>query len=226
MPFIRRTFSPITGNDPYTTTFPATENPISEGGKWTVGDLNGISVSVGPQTTGGSPGKAYSSSADGVDYVATRQGIYTANKHFAQATVRKAAGYTPPDTQEVELHCGLTLASNSVFTYECTWGFGLALISYTRWDGTFGNYTPINGSGTGSNTALADGDVIRFEFDATNSSSIALSSYKNGVLVYSATDTSAGRITSGNPGFGFFVRNGTGVDLTGYCLTSVTVGSL
>lgn len=198
----------------YSTTFPATENPISESGVWTTGNNSGSSATIGPQS---SSGLCYAQAADGVDYIATVPGRFTTTKHYTQATINRKAGYTAPDTQEIELLVGFTLGSGVTAGYELDFWFGGTTLEPVRWnavgDYDFTAVTTVSGAWPGS---LADGDVVKAVFDSSSGSPV-ITVYLNGVSQIVLTDTTAGKITSGSPGLGFFVRTGAGLDLTGYC---------
>lgn len=218
---------------PFSTTFPATENPISQGGIWTIGTEQAGAGASGPQTTGGSPGYCYAPAADGIDYAATLQSLgISTTKHYAQVTIKRTGGYTAPDTQEVELLIGATLGSGVAAAYEMALWFAGSTLQPVRWNATPGSFdvgvfTDLTSSAglPGWPGSLVDGDVVRAEFDSTSGSPV-ITVYVNGTARIKMSDTTAGKITSGSPGFGFFVRSGTGLDMTGYCIKGFAAGSL
>lgn len=217
----------------FSTTFPATENPLSSGGIWTHGGTTGVQWQD-IRATGGTPGTCYGvgpASESGVeDCIAALQGRYNAQRHFAQFTVHKPGGYTPPSSHEIELHVGCTIGANSIATYEMMFPYDGAFLS-VRWNGTYGSFTyQFTGldtvSGDPANLAsLADGEVVRAEFDSTSGSPV-ITLKRNGATSLVITDTAAGKITSGSPGLAFFARAGTGLDMTKYGARAFSAGSL
>lgn len=212
----------------FSTTFPSSENPISQGGAFTVGTEQGGVGASGPASTGGSPGLCYASAGDGYDYAATIQGQFSTTKHYAEITIHRVGGYTAPDAQEVEILVGATLGSGVASAYELDLWFGGGHLQTVRWNPTPGDYdtgavTIVSGSWDVS--SLSDGDVVRAEFDSTSGSPV-ITVKLNGVTKVVYTDTTSGKLTSGSPGFGFFARTGSGFDATGYCIKGFAAGSL
>lgn len=209
-----------TGTHPYSTTFPRTENPISEGGRWVGGSSAGASVRAGGsiwrrgrlwgdvQTTSG---LAY-----GVDEP-TKYGDPTAiltgtwgSTQTVTATVK--INKTPMGNccHEVELRLRTTISSFSITGYEayCSVMPSRPYCHIARWNGPNGSYWNFE---TGSNEMyLVDGDVVKATATGTNPTVITL--YKNGAPILQATDSGAagggfgafGPWTSGNPGIGFY----------------------
>jgi hypothetical protein len=209
--------------DPYTTTFPLTENPISEGGIWTLGGTTGrdwqdmrssggIAYGVGPSD------QTYN------DNLAFLQGHFSSNRHFAEGTVHKEA-YSPPSTHEILLHVGGTVGPNSLPSYEMLWNYG-GSTQFVRYDGPSGQFQ-FSGFTTlvGGAFSVSHGDVVRAEFDSTSGSPV-INMYRNNVLMWSVTDTTAGKIMNGNPGIGAFFRSGAGLDATKYAWAAFRAGSL
>src|SRR5690242_2127992 len=101
----------------YTTTFPATENPISEGGHW----INTVSATWNApvSTVGGSPGHAVGLNSTGFnDSIAMLTGSFTADQ---KVTVTAFRGTGAIGTAEIELLLRMTMVPGSpdkVFTYE------------------------------------------------------------------------------------------------------------
>lgn len=211
----------------FTTSFPATEAHLSQGGIWTIGDNGGLNAGTGPQTTGGTPGACFVRAADGVDYLGILASRFSTTKHYAQWTVKRT-GYTAPDTQECELLLGFTLSSGVAAGYELDFWFGGSMLQPVRWnngasnDYDFGAVTDVSGAWPGS---LSDGDVVRAIFDSSSGSPV-ITVQLNGVTVVSYIDTSGGKILSGSPGLGFFARPGTGFDATGYCMKGFAAGNV
>ena len=209
-----------TGAHFYRTTFPLTENPMSEGKKWVGGSSGGASVWAGGhfwkggrlwgdiQTT---PGFAY-----GVDEpsrfgdpTAILTGAWGPTQTVA-ATVKINKAPTGDCCHEVELRLRTSISSKSITGYEayCSVMPDNPYCHIARWNGPNGSYWNFE---TGSSaTYLAEGDVIKATATGTNPTVITLS--KNGAQILQATDNGAagggfgpfGPWISGNPGIGFY----------------------
>lgn len=208
----------------FSTTWPSTLTNL--GSPFTIGDNSGQNSSTGPQTTGGSPGVCYARAGDGTDYIATVPG-FTTTDHWAQHTVKFTSGYVAPGTQEIELLLGFTLASGQSIGYEMDFWFAGATLQPVRWnnghnnDYDFAAVTTVSGSWPGS---LSDGDVIRGHYRISGGNPL-IDVFLNNALQITFTDTTAGKILSGSPGFGFFARTGTGYDPTKYCSKGFACGN-
>jgi hypothetical protein len=193
------------GGHSYMTTFPLTENPISEGGKWVSGGIDGENGDV--YTTGGSPGLAQGTPGHigYADAVAALTGTWAPNQS-AQATVGGIG--TLQDYPEVELHLHQTITSSGTTGYEITHSVGGSYVLIATWNGTPGTYTVLKEL-YGSQYSVKDGDIV----EATVINNV-ISVYKNGALEVQVTD---GTYPTGSPGFGFNAgSNGT------YGITSFT----
>jgi hypothetical protein len=206
----------------YSTRFPLTENPISEGERWLGGSNAGTSLRIGEnllkrgrlwgdvQTL---PGFAY-----GVDEP-TKYGDPTAVlagtwelTQTASATVKinKTQAVIRGCCHEVELRLRTTISDKSITGYEayCSVLPNQGYCHIARWNGPNDSYW--NFETGNSDVFLVDGDVITATATGTNPTVITL--YRNGTQVLQASDTGAagggfgayGPWTSGNPGIGFF----------------------
>jgi hypothetical protein len=207
--------------DSYSTSFPATENPISEGGAWRNGKTHGGDRQ--DMQTGS--GNAYATVTNPTDYddsCACLTGFPP--DHYIEGVVHRASGYSPTDPHEIELLLRCTINTNSIFTYEILMSTAGAF-QIMRWDGTIGSFIEItfNGSGTGFGAAYADGDVVRGEISGSGTVTIVVK--KNGSTVWTTTDSSAGRILTGSPGIASFMR-GTGNVVSSAGWQSITAGAL
>jgi len=129
----------------------------------------------------------------------------------------------------------LTIASHSAKGYELNFGFGNT-IQPVRWNGAHSNFdTTVFTTVSGTGFSLANSDTALGLFDSTSGSPI-ISLWHNiakaNILStlsttpdFKITDTTAGKILTGSPGFGFFVRNGTGADRTKVGITEWYAGS-
>ncbi len=192
----------------YSTNFPATENPLSEGGKWINGKATGLDWN-NPLTTGGhsvasAPADSPTRYSDDVAILNPSFQGYTANQ-YAQATVYKAAGYTGNGgNHEVELLLRFSISNHVAHGYEILWGVS-GYFAVVRWNGSVGNYTPIYDPGVGSIPVPQDGDVLRAEIAGN-----IIKVYRNGTQVGPNIDVSSvGTVyTSGQPGIGFWPVDG------------------
>ena len=184
-----------------------------EDGHWRHGGLHGLDWQ-NVQTSGGHAfGTSVSNGYN--DCVACRDNINN-NKHVARGVVYKDASYSPPGNPEVELVVGVTIGSHTIRLYEwlIAWNGNMQIV---RWDGPIGHFNfslPVSGPGPGP---LVDGDRVELRYDATRTTDVVLTCYKNGVLVATAHDTTAGRILSGNPGLSFYALSGTNEGMRRYC---------
>jgi hypothetical protein len=173
----------------YTTSFPLTENPISENGKWISGAKTGLDwgdVSTTPGQTHPHPGPARYA-----DATALLTGTWGPDQ-TAQATVWTG---NPSNYPEVELRLRSTLSAHVCNGYEIT--FSLAPNAYliiVRWNGPLASYNIMTNL-SGSQYQAKAGDVVK----ATIVGNL-ITAYKNGVQMGQATDNT---YTSGNPGIGF-----------------------
>lgn len=209
---------PLIGSLPslptYTTNFSATENPLSEGGRWTNGGTVGLDWQNAQSTTG-SPNKGYGTgfSTNATDNIAILSG-YPANQS-AQITVYYAPGYTAPGSHEIELLLRFQITAHNASGYETTFRFDGTGVQIVRWNGAVDDYTVLSSTGTGI-SSLATGDVLKATMIGTT-----INVYKNGTLVQTVTDAT---FATGNPGIGFFVNPGGTLD--GYCISQFTAAGL
>ena len=185
----------------YSTNFSLTENPISEGGKWT----NGKAVGLDWNDVKTVPGKAYASMLSGlagsryndsIAHLSTSFATYTPNQ-YAQGTVFRVAGYS--SSHEVELLLHFKITAHGARGYEVLWG-ATGYLAIVRWNGPLGNYTPLYDPGLPGIGPAADGDVLRAEMVGN-----VIKVYKNGALVAITSDST---YTDGQPGIGFWPVDG------------------
>lgn len=185
----------------YSTSFSLTENPISEGGKWT----NGKAVGLDWNDVKTTPGRAFASMQSGLTgsryndstaHLSPSFMTYTPNQ-FAEGTVFRVAGYSA--SHEVELLLHFKITPNTARGYEVLWG-ATGYLAIVRWNGPLGNYTPLYDPGLPGIGPAADGDVLRAEMVGN-----VIKVYKNGALVATTTD---GTYTDGQPGMGFWPVDG------------------
>jgi len=196
------------GPGTYTTTFPHTENPLSESGRWAGGRSAGGNLWGDVRTT---PAFAF-----GVDEP-TRFGDPTAiltgawgPDQTVEGTVRVKTTPTRTCCHEVELRLRTTISPNSITGYEayCSVTPEFPYCHIARWNGPNASYCNIEPP---SPAAYAvNGDVLKATVTGVNPVVITL--YKNGAQVAQAIDAGgncepggpAGPFPTGNPGIGFY----------------------
>jgi len=188
--------TPATANN-YTTTFPLTENPISEGGRWINGGTAGgdwTDVSTEPGfAIGHQVGNPYT------DATAILRGDWAPD----QSAAARAFMRDQNDLcfQEVELRLRSKISPSRNTGYEVSFKAAegqWAYLTIVRWNGKVGDFTALF-TAQGAKYGLHDGDVI--------SASIVgniITAYRNGVLLGSARDDT---YTAGSPGMGFNLEN-------------------
>lgn len=211
------TFASTGTHGTYTTKFPLTENPISEGGNWINGQTAGLDW-ANIRTT---PGFAFGTESGAVktvpekydDSAALLAGTWGPNQ-TAQATVH-TVNQNDKIWEEVELRLRSTLSAHRATGYEVNFRCSKTGNAYTeivRWNGPLGSFTYLNRA-VGSRYGVANGDVVK----ATIVGNV-ITTYINGVQVLQATDNT---YTSGSPGMGFYIEGTTGVN-SDYGFTSFT----
>jgi hypothetical protein len=203
------------GGQFYTTSFPLTENPISEGGHWINGGTTGLDWGNVETTPGLAFGTVVSGGPPYNDSTAVRSGGWGTDQ-TAQATVHIAS----PNSaifEEVELRLRTTITPHSItgyeFNFRCT-SDGSQYAQIVRWNGPLNSFTYLNAA---TGPGLHDGDVVK----ATAVGS-TLTSYINGVQQVQWTDST---YPGGSPGVGFYNQGGTAMDNASYGFTSFTATS-
>ena len=181
----------------YTTNFPLTENPISEGGHWTSGGVYKSNGGAGNISTthGFAQGTPHGTQSGG-DPVAALTGTWGPSQ-TAQATV-----YAPGPIgtgPEVEVHLHKTITPTSNLGYEILHsitGSGSGDYMLIVKGITTPPYYKILFTNVGPRYSVKTGDVVK----ATIAGNVIIS-YKNGVQDGQVTDPNL--TTGGSPGFGF-----------------------
>ncbi len=173
----------------YSTAFPLTENPISEGGKWINGGTTGIDwgdISTTPGQT-----HDHAGTARYADSTALLTGTWGADQ-MAQGTVYAGSTYNYP---EVELRLRSSLSAHQCSGYEISFALSPnAYLIIVRWNGPLANYSILQNL-SGPQYSVSTGDVVK----ATIVGSL-ITAFKNGVVMGQATDST---YPTGNPGMGF-----------------------
>ena len=188
----------------YSTNFPLTENPISEGNNWINGGITGLDW-FDVQTT---PGFAFNTGGTQFsDATAIVKGNWKPDQQ-AMAKVR-VVNLNVGNFQEGELRLRTSINAHSITGYEIDYRMtrGIDAGGYTavvRWNGPNGDFTALPDIIHGNSTTYTsidqgatDGDVI-FATIVGN----VISAYCNGVLQARSIDNV---YTNGNPGIGFDV---------------------
>ena len=192
----------------YHTTFPNTENPISQGGLWAGGQSAGGNLWGNVQT---SPGLAFgvTEPTQFGDPTAILTGAWGANQ-TVQGVVVSTGSITGTCCHEIELRLRTTISSSSISGYEayCSLLSSDAYCHIARWNGPNGSYCNIEDSSP--SVYAHNGDILKATVTGTSTTIITL--FRNGSQIAQATDTgqncspggSGGPFTSGNPGIGFY----------------------
>lgn len=199
----------------YTTAFPGTENPLSEGGNWVNGGVTGLDWTNVRKTPGmvfgTQPGTDPCSPGNGcTDSTAIVSGIWGPNQ-----TVTTVANIPNPSTstsvnEEIEIRVRSTMTAHSSAGYEALCSVMVNstsgnYIQIVKWNGALGNFTQLNGTSGHCN----NGDTLQVTITGTTSTIITFKI--NGATVLTATDSSSPWL-SGNPGVGFFLQGATGLN--------------
>lgn len=203
----------------YSTTFPANETPISEGGRWARNQSNAW---TNVKASGGNAlGTQVDNSYD--DSYAILQGDWGADYKLT-ATVFRSASISAAN-HEVELNVRFLDDADSVRGYETLLNKD-GNIQIFRWDDLFGNFTEITPTGTTSVGSVPDG--ASFEVQIVGNTITVRYDSAGGTPVTQCTAdvTSIGgtNYTTGNPAIAFFCRpsvEGSNPDHFGF--KSVTV---
>lgn len=192
--------APSLASAQYATSFAATENPISEGGKWINGKTVGLDWTNVRTTSGHVFGTEPGNSSNPYDdSTAVLTGSW-ASDQSAQATVYVSGPIS--GFAEVELRLRTSISAHRITGYEfnCSVVPGNGYMQIVRWNGPLGSFTLLDGRSGG----CVNGDVIR----ATAQGS-TLTIYRNGAAIFTVSDST---FSSGAPGIGFFLQNATGIN--------------
>ncbi len=192
----------------YTTTFTATESPISEGGKWINAGVSGGASLWGDVRSTGTMAIGVNEPTTYGDPTALMSGTWGATQTVTG--VIKVTSVPSGCCHEVEVRLRSAISANRVTGYEILCpvfsnpGYGIQIV---RWNGANGDYVYIQG---GNAHQCVNGDVLMAT--ATGSNPTTIKVYLNGSLTLTGTDhgtetgpgTAAGPFTGGAPGIGFY----------------------
>jgi len=198
----------------YTTNFPATANPISEGGNWT----NGLTTGLDWSNISTTPGLAIGHEGSVIPYsdaTAVLTGTWGPDQ-----TVVATAFVVPPTRscgQELELRLRTTISAHSIKGYEISYSSAFGGLIIVRWNGPVGSFAIL----ASASVTVRNGDVMKATMVGNT-----IRTYKNGTLVLTATD---GTYTSGSPGIGINLTYNPGctsAESNNYGFTNFTAVSL
>jgi hypothetical protein len=192
----------------YATTFPLSESPISEGGRWMGGKTAGLDWGDVSTTQGYAIGRAGVEAY--ADSVALLAGEWPSNQSV-EVVVSKGAVYRYP---EVSMRLRSSLANHSCDGYEVSYSLkdgDAAYLIIVRWNGPLANFTYLLNA-HGKQYAARTGDVIKATVVGGE-----IRAYKNGSLMGAAND---GTYTHGNPGFGFNEGSNGDYGITRFSVTA------
>jgi len=187
---------PVAGARTYSTTFPNTENPLSESNNWVNGGATGLLWHDCRSTAGFAFG-TQPATINYDDSTCVLGGTWGADQ-TVQATVHIGAADST-QFEEVELRVHTTITANSITGYEinCSVKPGNPYIQIVRWNGPLGNFMLIDSRSVG----CANGDVLKATIVGST-----ITAYKNGTQILQVTDSVYG---GGAPGMGFYIQNGS-----------------
>jgi hypothetical protein len=192
----------------YTTHFPLTENPVSEGAKWANGQTDALDwanvrtvlgLAFGTETA-----KVTTAPGKYDDSTALLTGDWGPDQ-TAEATVHSV---NQNDTvyEEVELRLRSTLTPHRATGYEICFRCSKTAKAYTqivKWNGPLGDFSYVK-IVQGSQYGVANGDVVKATIRGN-----AITVYVDGARVLQVNDDT---FKSGNPGMGFYIEGTTGVN--------------
>ncbi len=188
----------------YTTHFPLTENPISEGGNWINGRTTGLDWADVATTNGRAIG--LESGFTGYDdATALLTGTWGSNQ-MATAAVYTTNRMSGNVYEEVEIRLRSSLSAHSCSGYEVLFSLkpdSGCYVQIVRWNGPLGSFDYVNATG-GSQFILHTGDMV-----SGSISNDTITAYINGTPVLQGTDAT---FPSGNPGIGIFIQGASGVN--------------
>jgi hypothetical protein len=200
---------PVPANQ-YATEFPATEYPISQGGRWVGGLSTGVDWSdIG--TVANTNAYPVMQSGQFADATAVLNPASTGTWGSNETVVLRVYDSSPGTTQgEVAVRCHSAISAHSSTGYEVGWRLHATSGAYngvTRWNGAYGNFQQVGTLNEGSQFGVENEDVVVVTCSATG----VITGYKcpngaNCVQQIQVTDTT---FLDGTPGFGLDAPVGT-----------------
>ena len=184
----------------YSTNFPLTENPVSEGGNWINGGAAGINWQ-NVKTIHGIAFGTQNSSGGYDDSTAVLTGTWGPDQTVTATvySINQRSNYI----QEVELRLRTSISANSITGYEvlfrCSPGSNPGrYIQIVRWNGPLGDFSYVN---TTPGPGIINGDRVMATI-----SGLTITVYVNNVQVLQGTDST---YSFGSPGIGFYTSETT-----------------
>jgi len=226
------------GGRTYTTNFPATENPLSEGGNWRNGQREGIDWKDFRTVPGLAYGTQLGSPPPYDDSTAVVTGTWGPDQ-TVEMKVKTVNQQTGSINQELEVRLRTTINAHSLQGYEVLWRLnhdGSQYHQIVQWLGPLGTAScnwgcafqevpgSINMHSWDGNPGVYDGDTLGASIVGNR---IRTWIIHNGVkqMLQDVTDTSGpgggARFTSGAPGMGAWLR-GPSSTVADYGVTSFT----
>jgi hypothetical protein len=187
-----------TGTRVYTTGFPLTENPISEGGNW----INGGAIGLDWTNVSTTPGLAigHQVGASYTDATALLTGSWGPSQRVSASV--HSGPLNDACYQEVELRLRSAVSAHVNTGYEVSFKVSQSSAAYliiVRWNGPLGNFTYLLNQ-SGAQFGVVTGDVVSASIVGN-----VITAFKNGLQVGQATDSV---FANGAPGMGFNLENG------------------
>lgn len=208
----------------YATNFAATENPVSEGGRWVTGLQTGLDWKD-PQTSTNlyfGPQNKVTSHFD--DAFSMLRGTWGATQTID--CIVKVSNTNSTAFEEMEEWVRTSIGPHSIKGYEVNvrnmGAGGNQYIGIVRWNGALDDFTQLGVNCDGTNTyssGIANGDHFKVTIDSTET----ITAYVNNVQQCQRQDTSH-TYTSGNPGLGHWwnVNGAVGTSGSDFGFTSCT----
>lgn len=185
---------------PYSTTFAATENPISESGSWFNGGTIGLDWTNVRTTTNLAFGTQVGTNGTD-DATAVLSSTGWGPNQTIQGTVRVISASSHASVfEEVELRVRTTITPHSITGYEvlCSVNTNASnrYVEIVRWNGPLNDFTSLDSQAADPAHGCLDGDILKIVVNGNT-----ITGYINGVQKVTATDST---YTTGNPGIGFY----------------------
>jgi hypothetical protein len=210
--------APIAAANHFSTDFPRTEFPISEGGgRW----LGGSSIGLDWSDEGTTGGHTYSAILPGTDTDGTA--ILTGTWGPTQVVTQRVFTANGAGS-EIEARLRSTMTAHSSTGYEVTWVVNSGRGSYVgiaRWNGPIANFASL-ALKKGRQYAVNNGDIVIATIVGNTISGYTCPSGSNCVLRVQATDNT---YTTGSPGMGMDMPAGTNTGIGVSCFSASDDGS-
>jgi len=208
--------APVAFGQSYSTNFPATENPMSQGGAWLNGATDGADWGDVRTASNLAFGTTVSGAPPYNDSIAALKGTWGATQ--TACAIAYTVNQNSSIQEEVEVHLRKTISSHTSTGYEFDFRVtsdGSQYMVIVRWNGALNSFTNLTSILTGP--GIRNGDRICASAIGSN-----LAVYVNGVQVMTATDST---YTNGSPGIGFWNHGGTVANDADYGFSAFTAQS-